>query len=207
MTMTLSVTPRSGHITAAKQQGDIPAVVYGPKQPSTAIAIDKQTFAKLFAEAGESTIISLQGLDEPVEVLVQDVSFDPAKGGIVHVDFYAIERGKELTTSVALQFEGEAPAEKDGTVVKSLHEVQVTCRPSALPSHLTVDLTSLDSTNAQILVSDLEPGEGVTIDTDPETVIATIAADKEEADEDDEAPDMSAIEVEAKGKAEEDSTE
>jgi large subunit ribosomal protein L25 len=200
MTIKLSVTPRDGHITAATQQGDIPAVVYGPKQPSTAIAVDKQTFAKLFAEAGESTIISLEGLDEPVEVLVQDVAFDPAKGGIVHVDFYAIERGKELTTSVALEFVGEAPAEKDGIVVKSLHEVEVTCRPSVLPSHLTVDLTALDSVEAQILVSDLPVAEGVTINTDADTVVATISVHKEEPEADTVAPDMDAIEVEAKGK-------
>jgi len=201
--MTLSVTPRDGHIVAAAQQGDIPAVVYGPKQPSTPIAIDKQTFAKLLAEAGESTIISLEGLDEPVEVLIQDVAFDPAKGGIIHVDFYAIERGKELTTNVALDFVGEAPAEKDGMVVKALFEVEVTCRPSALPSHIVVDLTTLASTDSQITVADLDGGEGVTINTDPETSVATIAAAKEEAeDELTEAPDMDAIEVEAKGKDE-----
>lgn len=203
MTITLSVTPRSGHITAATQQGDIPAVVYGPKQPSTPITLDKQTFEKLFADAGESTIITLEGLSEPVEVLVQDVAFNPERGGIIHVDFYAIERGKELTTTVALHFEGEAPAEKDGTVVKSLHEVEVTCRPSSLPPHIAVDLTTLTAADSHITVADLVVGEGVTINTDPETVVATIAAAREEADEASEAPDMDAIAVEHKGKAEE----
>jgi large subunit ribosomal protein L25 len=202
MTITLAVQAREGKIAPAKQQGAIPAVVYGPKQPSTPIAIDKQTFERLFAKAGESTIISLEGLDEPIEVLVHDVAFDPAKGGVVHVDFYAIERGKELTTTVALEFVGAAPAEKDGTVVKSLHEVEVTCRPSVLPAHLAVDLTALKSTEARILVSDLTIPDGVTVNTDPDTVVATIAVHKEEVDADTEAPDMDAIEVEAKGKGE-----
>ena len=204
MTITLEVKTRDGKIPAATQQGDIPAVVYGPKQESTGLAIDKITFEKLFAEAGESTIISLQGLDEPIEVLVQDVAFDPERGGIIHVDFYAIERGKNLTTNVALEFVGEAPAEKDGSVVKSLYEVEVTCRPSALPSHITVDLTKLETVDSQILVRDLPATEGVIITNDPESVVATIAIAKEEPEEEVEAPDMDAIEVEEKGKGEAD---
>lgn len=204
MNAKLQVEARTKKIQAARQTGDIPAVVYGPKQESVPLAIDKQTFSQLFADTGESTIITLEGLDEPIEVLIQDVAFDPERGGIVHVDFYAIERGKELTTDVALHFVGEAPAEKDGTVVKSLYEVEVTCRPSVLPGHFDVDLTALTDIDSHITVADITVPEGVTINTDPETVIATIAVAKEEPEEEEtEAVDMDAIEVEAKGKAEE----
>lgn len=202
MTKTLNVTARTGKIAAATQQGNIPAVAYGPKQESIALTIDKQAFEKLFAEAGESTIISLEGLAEPLEVLVQDVAFNPERGGVIHVDFYAIERGKELTTNVALEFVGESPVEKEGSVVKALHEVEVTCRPSALPSHIEVDISALTDVSSQILVSDLPVADGVTIQNEPDAVVATIAVAQEEPEEETEAPDMDAIEVEAKGKAE-----
>lgn len=198
MTKTLEVTTRD-----AAAEGTIPAVVYGPKQENISLAVNKQVFEKLFADAGESTIITLEGLEKPIEVLVHDVSFNPERGGIIHVDFYAIERGKELTTHVALEFVGEAPAEKDGTVVKALQEVEVTCRPSVLPSHIDVDLSLLVDVDAQITVADLKVAEGVKIENDADAVVATIAVAKEEVDEDPEAPDMDAIEVEEKGKGEE----
>jgi len=201
MNTTLEVQPRTGKIKAATQQGDIPAVVYGPKQESMSLAVNKQAFEKLFAEAGESTIITLTGLAESIEVLVHDVQFDPARGGVIHVDFYAIERGKELTTNAPLEFVGEAPAEKYGSVVKALHEVEVTCRPSALPSHITVDLSVLTEVDSQILVRDLVVPEGVKIENDADAVVATIAVAREEDDEVSEAPDMDAIEVEEKGKS------
>ncbi|MAZ30012.1 50S ribosomal protein L25 [bacterium] len=203
MTVSLEVKAREGKLIPARELGDIPAVVYGPKQESLSLAVDKQTFEKLFAEAGESTIITLEGLTEPIEVLVQDVAFNPERGGVVHVDFYAIERGKELTTNVSLEFVGEAPAEKEGTVVKAMQEVEVTTRPSLLPPSIEVDLTKLDTVDAQIFVKDLPVAEGVTIENDPESVVATIAVAKEEPEEEAEAPDMDAIEVEAKGKEEE----
>ena len=118
----------------------------------------------------------MTGVGDPIEVLIQDVAFDAGKGGVIHADLYAIERGKELTTDVPLQFVGEAPIEKTGaTVNKVLHEVEVTCRPSALPSHIDVDISGLADVEAQIHVRDLTLPTGVKIETDPETVVATVS--------------------------------
>ena len=197
MTISLAVEKRDGKAAAGK----IPAVVYGPKQDSIPLTLDKAVFEKLFKEAGESTIINLEGLDEAVEVLVHDVAFNPIKGGIQHVDFYAIERGKELTTNVTLEFIGEAPAEKQGGVLtKALHEVEVTCRPSALPKHIGVDVSVLVDFDTVIRVSDLPLPEGVKIENDPEETVAVVTPVKEEEEEPAAAVDMDAIEVEGKGK-------
>lgn len=204
MTLQLEVTKREGGADATRTAGNIPAVVYGPKQEPLSIAVNKTTFEKLFSTAGESTIITLTGLDEEIEVLVHDISFNPERGGMNHVDFYAIERGKELTTTVALSFIGEAPIEKSGAMVmKSLQEVTVTCRPSVLPSEIEVDLSVLTEESSHISVGDLVVAEGVTIDTDAEVSVASVAAAREEEPEEEvAAPDMDAVEVEQKGKAE-----
>lgn len=209
MTTELEVKKRADSADATRKAGFVPGVVYGPKQEPVSIAIDKMTFEKTLHEAGESTIISLKGLDSDVEVLIHDVAFDAGRGGVEHVDFYAIERGKELTTNVSLEFVGEAPVEKSGASVnKVLHEVEVTCRPSVLPSHIEVDVTSLVDEEAQILVSDLVLPEGVKVEDDPEQVVASVAAAREEeSDEAPEAVDMDAVAVEEKGKGEEEAAE
>ncbi len=209
MTTTLTVAPRSASAQAVRAAKKIPAVVYGPKQEPISIEIDALAFTKTLHEAGESTIITLEGLDEPIEVLVHDVAFNAARGGAEHADFYAIERGKELTTNVALEFVGEAPVEKSGaTVNKALYEVEVTCRPSKLPSHIEVDVSGMEDEEAQILVSDLVVEEGVTIETDSDTPVATVSAAREEEPEETEPTevDMDAVEVEQKGKGEEEET-
>ena len=207
MTYTLTVTPREA--ATGTRAGDIPGVVYGPKQESLPLSMDRRTFEKLFRDAGESTIINLEGVsDEVIEVLIHDVTFDPVKGDVQHVDFYAIERGKELTTNVTLEFEGESPAVKDGGVLtKALYEIEVTCRPSKLPPHLVVDISSITELETPIRVKDLEVPEGVTINTDPEETVAVVVPVQEEAEEPVEAVDMDAIEVEEKGKGEVDEGE
>lgn len=198
MTAKLDVKERTETVDAVRKAGRVPGIVYGPKQEPVKISVDGITFEKMLADAGEATIISLEGLSEPIEVLIHDVSFNAARGGAEHVDFYAIERGKELTVDVPLEFEGEAPVEKSGAMVtKVTQSIEVTCRPSALPSHITVDISVLVDEDAQIKVSDLTIPEGVTIEADPEQVVAMVsAAREEEPEEAPEAPDMDAIEVE-----------
>jgi len=205
MTVKLEAKKRDESAAAARTAGRIPGIVYGPKQEPIKLSVDTLTFEKMLHEAGEATIINLEGLGKTLEVLIHDVAFNAARGGVEHVDFYAIEEGKELTTDVPLEFVGEAPVSKTGaTVTKSVQELEVTCRPSDLPAHIEVDISVLVDEDSQIKVSDLMIPKGVTLSADPDMVIAAVSAAREEEPETTEAAavDMSAIEVEAKGKKE-----
>lgn len=207
MTISLAIaereaTQKSGSLRAA---GSVPANVYGPKQDSISITVDAKELAKVLTEAGESTIIELTGLKEPIEVLVKDVDFDPVKQGVRHVDFYAIERGKEMTTNVPLELVGDAPAEKNGvgSVTQVLREVEVTCMPRHLPSHIDVDVSTLTDEHSKVSVGDITVPEGVKIENEPEEAVVVISVAKEEEEETPTEIDMDAIEVEEKGKGEE----
>jgi len=204
MTVKLDVRKRTVSAKAIRKNGDIPGVVYGPKQEPISIELNKSIFEKVLKEAGESTVINLVGLDEEIEVLVHDVSFNPAKGGTEHVDFYALEKGKEITVHVPLEFIGEAPAtKKGGSLTKVLHEIEITCKPSALPQHIEVDVTSLDDFEKQIHVKDLVIPTGVKVHNDGEEVIALVQEVVEEAEAEPVAVDMASVEVATKGKTEE----
>jgi large subunit ribosomal protein L25 len=195
MTTTVAITDRT--VGTAMPEGHIPAVVYGPKQEPVAISLEEKTFDKIRRDAGESTIVELTGLAEPIEVLIKDVDFDPVKQLIRHVDFYAIERGKDMTTTVAIELVGDAPAEKNriGSVTKVLQEITVTCRPSALPSQIDVDISGMDNADSKVIVADLPTLDGVVYDTNPEETVAVVSVTKEEVDEDPEMVDMDAVAV------------
>lgn len=209
MTITLAVTARDESVKAevVRKNGDVPAVVYGAKQEPISITLSAKEFEKVRKEAGESTIVQLAGLTSPVEVLIKSVDFHPVKQYVTHVDFYAFEIGKEMTTHVALEFIGEAPVEesKAGSITKVLHEIEVTCLPSNLPSHIDVDISSLVNVEDKIHISDLKAPQGVVIEGDPEDPVVVVSAARETTDDEDEASteiDMDAIEVEEKGKKE-----
>lgn len=206
MTLTLQVTARTErgkNLTSLRRAGKLPAVVYGAKEESTALTLDQSAFEKVFKEAGESSVITLSGVGADKEVLVHDVDFNDERGGIIHVDFIALEAGKEITVDVPIEFVGEAPAVKlGGTLTKVLHEVEVTCKPKDLPKEFIVDVSSLIDFEAQIHVRDLQAPKNVTIENNPDDVIALVQEVIEEVEEPT-VVDMDSIEVEKKGKDEE----
>ncbi len=200
MTFTIEVTKREGKALP----GQLPGVVYGPKQESIALTVDKKTFDKMFADAGESSVITLTGLGSPIEALVQEVAFNPIRGGVNHVDFYAIEKGKEITVGIPLNFIGEAPAEKlGGVLTKALHEIEVTCAPANLPKEIDVDVSTLVTFEDHIRVGDLKLPKDVKVENDAEETVAVVVPVEEEVETPVVAPDMDSIEVEKKGKSEE----
>jgi len=163
-------------------------------------------FEKAFKEAGESTIVTIVLDGEEHDTLIHEVDFHPVKGTVSHVDFYVVEKGKKVTVNVPLEFEGIAPAEKTlgGTLIKVMHEVEIEALPKNLPHEIMVDISTLIDFESQIHASDLKLPEGVELITTPEEVIALVQEPREEEPEEaPEAVDISSIEVEKKGKKEE----
>lgn len=205
MTFTLEASLRTEigkKVAKLRTEGNLPAIMYGPKEVATPITISKLAFDKVLKEAGESSVVTLTGLDKPKDVLIHEVEFDPRRGGIVHVDFYAIEKGKKLTVDVPLNFEGEAPASKlGGMLTKVLHEIEIVAEASDLPKEIMVDMSALLDLNSRIYVRDLVLPKGVTTTNAEDDVVVLVQEVVEEA-EVSVAVDMNAIEVEKKGKTE-----
>jgi large subunit ribosomal protein L25 len=205
---TLKATKRSktDKLKAMRNNGMVPAVVYGALVENTPVSISSVLFDKVLKVAGESNtiLLDIEG-SKPVDVLIQEVQFHPVKGYPVHVDFLAVDVNKPIKVTVAVEFTGVAPAEKEslGTLVKVLHEVEVEALPKNLPHAIEVDISALAAVGSQIHASDLAMPNGVTLITEGAEVVATIAAMQEVKEEEAAPVDLSAIEVEKKGKKEE----
>lgn len=207
---TLKVEQRDTKTKVRKLRAEkkIPAVFYGRKEKSTPISVNCDDFLKAWRGAGESSILTLETPGKNVTVLIHDVALDPVKNNPIHVDFYAVEADREVEVSVPLVFIGIAPAEKElsGILVKVMHELPVKGLPQNLPHEIEVDLSVLTALDSQIAAKDLKLPPGVSLDIDGEEVVAAMSVAKEE----EEIPatfDASAIEVEKKGKKEEEGGE
>jgi len=205
----LTVTPRTEigkSSSLLAKDGLMPAVVYGPKQEATSVSFPVADFAKILRDSGESVVIDLEGLAKPVQVLIHDIDRDPVSGQPRHADLYAIEKGAKVEVAVPLSFVGESMAVKTGgNLVKVLHELTVEADPANLPQEIEVDISVLGAIGDQIHVKDLILPKGVVTHVDPEEVVILAQEVETEPEEDaSAAPDMDAIEVEKKGKEEED---
>ena len=178
--MKLSATVReirgkSSHKLAP--QGLVPAVVYGPKIETIALAIDRRAFDQMMHHASVgSTLIDLaiEGRDKPLDVIIRDVKRDELKGNVKHVDFWAVDMGHSLQTAVSITFVGSPEGERAGGVVMhALRELKIEARPKDLPEHIEVDLSALGIGDS-FTVADVQVPPGVALLDDPETVVASV---------------------------------
>ena len=214
--LTATKRSKSDNLGVIRNNGMIPGVVYGVRVENTMISVSSIDFEKIFKQAGESSTIVLEikgdeskkEVAKKVDVLIHDMQVDPIKGFPTHIDFLAIDMNKPVEVSIPIEFIGLAKAEKDGlgVLVKVLYEIEIEALPKDLPHNVIVDVSGLLLLGDQIHVKDIAIPKGVTIKTNAEEVVALIAAIKEEPVE--EAPvDLSAIEVEKKGKKDEEEIE
>lgn len=201
-TITLTTSPRVAKKN--KKDGFLPAVYYGANAKSTPIFVDTIEFGKVLKKAGESTAIVLVTEHGNENVMIQDVQLDPVKNIPSHVDFYVIEKGQKVHVKTPIVFVGESLAVKNGGVlVKVLHELSIEGDPTAIPHEITIDISVLTSNDSVVTAKDIVLPKGVTLyHLSEDEVLASIAIQKEEVDTPTEV-DLSAIEVEKKGKKEE----
>ena len=206
MTETLQVRKREGKKSLKNLRGgsEMPAVFYGPKEESTAIAIDTDVFKKLWKEAGESTVIELKGDGIEKEVLIHEVDIHPVTGEPRHADFYVMEKGKKVTVKVPLEFVGVSPAVKElgGVLLKVLHEIEIEVLPKDLPQHIDVNIEILVDFESQILAKDISIPESAELVTNEDEAVAIVNEAKEE-EEPEVVESIDDIEVEQKGKKDE----
>lgn len=212
MTFKLIANERTEKGEKVRSKTVIPAVVYGVGSNSVSLTLNYEDFVKLYKEAGEASLVDLSiGSKNEGKILIHDIQYDPVTDRIIHVDLRRIDMNKAMTATVELRFTGESPAikEQGGTLVHNIDEVEVTCLPQDLVSHIDVDLSILKTFDDAIKVKDLNVPAGITI-TSPHAedlvVKAAPALTEEEIKAMEEAAkptDLSAIEVSGKKEAEE----
>jgi len=138
----------------------VPAVVYGLGNPSINLEVGYNEFVKVFREAGENTLISLNFDGKSKKVLVKDIQKDPVSGKVIHASFLEVNLKVKIKAMIPVVVEGEeeSPVLKSGTGILNLikHEIEVEALPTNLPHSFVVNVSNLENIGDEIKVSALE---------------------------------------------------
>ena len=192
-----------------RENGIIPAVLYGPKIKTVHLAIDLKKFKKVFQEAGGSSMIKIEIEEEGKKkghlALIYNVQNDPISGEPNHVDFYQPILAEEVEVAIPLVFEGESPAVKNlgGTLVKEIQEIEIKSLPQHIPHDIKVDISKLETFSDEILVKDLNIPEGIKVERKEEDVVAVVVPPKKAEEPEKETAEEEATQEEEESKAEE----
>lgn len=193
LSLSANIRKTLGKKTKSLRKKDIlPGVLYGPKIKPLVLEIDLKEFEKIYKEAGESSLISLEINNRKESVLIHEIQRDPLSLKPIHIDFYKPSLEEEITAAVSIIFEGVSPAVKElgGTLVKNISEVEVKAKPQNLPKEIRVNIECLKTFENHILIKDLvlpkevkilkDPQESVALVTPPEKVEEELAKPVEE---------------------------
>ena len=186
MTITLKAQKREGTgkgvARKLRQEGRVPAVLYGRELGTMHLSLDTHEAESLFHSIStENTIVGLkvEGVGELFQTLVREIQSHPFKSSLIHVDFLRIQAGVAVDVEVPLRLIGDPIGVKNsgGVLEQVLNELPVKCIPSKIPELIEVDVSELDI-NDSLHVYDLELEEGINITVDEGRTICAVAIPK-----------------------------
>jgi large subunit ribosomal protein L25 len=171
-----------------KQQGLVPAVIYGGKDQPVNLQISAREIANLLSHTvGEHVLVELEIADGGKTTnrlaLIQEVQHHPLKGGVLHVDFHAVNANEKIHAEIPVEAVGEPTGVKNygGILELNVHSIEVECFARDLPEIIRVDVSNLNIGDA-LHVKDLQLPAGVTVRANADLTVASVAAPKVEAE-------------------------
>jgi large subunit ribosomal protein L25 len=192
----LKLTAESGRAQGSRasrrlrREDKIPAVMYGHGSEPVAISVERLLFRSVLNDAGPNAVITLDLEGSEHLTIVKDMQRDSIANRVTHVDFLLISLDERLIVDVPVVLHGEAvEAEREGSVIQQqLMSLTVEAPVADIPATIDVDITDVSIATA-IRVEDLELGDRVVSQLEPDTLVvvaqrsrASIAAEDEGED-------------------------
>lgn len=168
-----------------RQNGRIPAVVYGGHRDSVAITVDRKSVSELIqkSEHGIRSIflLKMSGTDQQRHAMIKDVQINPLTRKMTHIDFVRVVMDEAVRVTVPVHIVGIAKGVKTGGGIldHQVRELHIECLPNAIPDAIDIDVTALDG-HEFLRISDIKLPAGVKIHDDPERVVVGVTHAKAE---------------------------
>ena len=182
-----------------RQQGQVPAVVYGLGGEPMSVSVDGKSVVKaLDPQKKINTLIALTVKDAPagsqnLTVMVREYQKSALKGDLVHIDFVRVDPKKPVHATVPLAIVGKAKGVVDGGILhQTFHKLELSALPDKIPAKIELDVTNLGIGEA-LHVSDLKLGDGIKPLVDGGVALCSVTAPHvEKAAAETAAPDAAA---------------
>jgi large subunit ribosomal protein L25 len=173
-------TKTKGELSSLKNNGNVPAIIYGGEAQNEKISISKKLLKTLIDKNNFlSNIVTLNVDGNPQNVLPKEIKYDIITDEPIHVDFLRVVPGVKIKIEVPVQFinHEKSPGLKRGGVLNIVRrKVELKCPSEKIPENLIIDLDGVDiGESFKISSINLESDVTPTIQG-RDFVIATLAA-------------------------------
>lgn len=169
----------TGSSKKLRQQGLIPAVVYGGGKEPVPVVVDRHAVTELLRqERGRNTmfLLKMKGTKQERLAMVRDAQIDPITRQYLHLDFIRVMKGQRVKVVVPVVLDGEPQGVKVGGFLNWVgRELHVECAAEEIPGSVHVDISGV-GLSEHVSAGDLKLPAGVVLLDDPRKIIVTIEA-------------------------------
>ena len=173
-------TKTKGELSILRNNGGVPAVIYGGEAQNETVSISKKLLKSLIdKENFLSNIVTLNADGKPQNVLPREIKYHIISDEPIHVDFLRVVPGVKIRIEVPVKFinHEKSPGLKRGGVLNIVRrKVELRCPSEKIPESLVIDLDGVDI-GESFKISSINLETDVTpIIKGRDFVIATLAA-------------------------------
>jgi large subunit ribosomal protein L25 len=155
----------------ARRDGKVPVVLYGHGSEPQHLELNAHDFAAVLRNSGTNAVLTLDINGKEQLALTKAISVHPIRRNIQHADLLVVRRGEKVTVEVHVALEGEAAS---GTLVtQDATAIEIEAEALSIPEHLTVSIEGAEE-GTQITAGQIELPRGVTLISDPDTLVVNI---------------------------------
>lgn len=177
-----------------RNEGKIPAVIYGNGFATHNIVLSEREILKVLKSLGENAVVNLEIDGKTETAMVKDIQRTPVGHRITHIDLQQVNAKEKIQVEVPVTLVGKEHGIDDGVLQQQLDTVLVECLAVNIPRDIKVDIDDMNVGDS-MTVADLYENENYVVLNEQDEVIASITPSTLNSSKEDEEETVDASEV------------
>ena len=195
-------------VRKVRQQGRVPAIVYGHKQKPVAISFDEHDFVEGLHHGHR--LIDVQVGRKKEKMIVKELQYDHLGRNVIHADLMRVNITETIRVSVPIELKGTAAGTHEGGIIdEHVDNLEIECKVTDIPETIVISVKDVKVGDV-LHAGDIELPENVKLVSPPETLLVAchlVAAAQTTEEVEEEMPTAPEVIGEAKEPEEEEASE
>ncbi len=158
-------------VRKVREQGRIPAIVYGHKKEPAAISLDAHSFTEGLHHGHRLMDVRIGKKEE--KTIVKELQYDHLGKNIIHVDLMRVNATEIVKVMVPIELKGiAAGTHESGIIEEHVDRLEIECKVIDIPETIVVSVKEVHVGDA-LHAGDVELPDGIKLSSSPEMLLVT----------------------------------
>ncbi len=158
-------------VRKVREQGRIPAIVYGHKEEPEAISLDAHSFVEGLHHGHR--LMDVQIGKKKEKTIIKELQYDHLGRYIIHVDMVRVNVTEIVKVMVPIELKGTAAGtHESGIIEEHVDRLEIECKVIDIPETIVVSVKEVHVGDA-LHAGDIELPDGITLSSSPNTLLVT----------------------------------